>query len=161
MEHQTTRPADWMEDTLEQNGDRLLRLAIAILGSTAEAEDTVQDVFVKLVEKCPDFESSEHETAWLTRVTINLCRDRLRSQWWKKRAPLLETYPARDEEETNVLESVSALPSRYRTVIHLLYFEGYTIREIAEISGQTESTVRKQHSRAKKMLREAIGSEAT
>ena len=160
MEYQSSMPADWMEDALAQHGDRLYRLALAIVGNVAEAEDIVQDAFVKLVEKNPRFESSEHETAWLTRVTVNLCKDRLRSHRWKKTVALLDFYPAENDEESGLLDAVSSLPTKYRTVIHLFYYEGYSLKEIAELLELNEATVRQQHSRARKTLENLLKGES-
>lgn len=144
---------------VERNGDRLFRAAIAVLKSRAEAEDIVQDVFVKYFEKKPQFESGEHETAWLLRVTINMCRSRLRSGWWRLTEPLTEDYPVQDERQGEVVEAVLGLPAKYRVVIHLHYYEGYSTREIAEITGRKESTVRQQLTRARRLLGEVLEGE--
>jgi len=150
---------DWIEETVKRNGDRLLRTAIAIVGSSAEAEDIVQDVFVTLVEKRPHFESAEHETAWLIRVAVNRCKSRLRSFWWQKTVPLLDIYPAQTNEQQDIIETVFALPSKYRAVIHLYYYEGYSTKEIAEITEQNESTVRQHLTRARRMLKDFLEGE--
>ena len=153
MKNQSNRPVDWMEEIVNRNEDKLFRTAIAIMGGKADAEDILQDVFVKLFEKQPHFESAEHETAWLIRVAVNLCKSRLRSHWWKKTVPLLETYPAQTDEQQNIIETVISLPSKYRIVIHLFYYEGYSTKEIAEITKQKDSTVREQLTRARRMLK--------
>lgn len=159
MFNQSNRPVDCMEEAIKRNKDRLFRTAIAIMGGKAEAEDIVQDVFVKLFEKQSHFESMEHETAWLIRVTVNLCKNRLRSHWWKKTVPLLDTYPAQTDEQQNIMQTVLSLPSKYRIVIHLFYYEGYATKEIAEITKQKESTVREQLTRARRMLKEFLEGE--
>jgi RNA polymerase sigma-70 factor (ECF subfamily) len=161
MSNQSNRPVDWMEKTVERNESKLFRTALAIVGGKADAEDVVQDVFVKLFEKQPSFESSEHETAWLIRVAVNLCRNRLRSHWWTKTVPLLDTYPAQTGEQQEIMQTVLSLPAKYRTVIHLFYYEGYSTKEIAEITAQKESTVREQLTRARRMLRKFLEGEAT
>jgi RNA polymerase sigma-70 factor (ECF subfamily) len=148
-----------MEQTVKRHENRLLRTAAAIMGSKTDAEDIVQDAFVKLFEKQPEFESTEHETAWLVRVTVNLCKSVLRSHWWKTTVPLLDDHPAHDEEQRDVMETVLSLPVKYRTVIHLFYYEGYSTKEIAEITGRKESTVREQLTRARRMLRKFLEEE--
>ena len=153
---QSDRPVDWMEEIVKRQEDRLFRTALAIMGGKTDAEDMVQDAFVKLFEKQPNFESLEHETAWLIRVTVNLCKSRLRSHWWKTTTPLLDTCPAKSDNQQSIMESVLALPSKYRTVIHLFYYEGYSTKEIAEITKQNDSTVRNQLARARKLLKEDI-----
>jgi RNA polymerase sigma-70 factor (ECF subfamily) len=161
MYNQSSRPVDWIEETVKRRGDKLLRTAIAIMGNKAEAEDIVQDVFVKLIKKQPHFESAEHETAWLIRVTVNLCKSRLRLHWWKKTAPLLDIYPAKNNEQQEIVETVFALPSKYRTVIHLFYYEGYSTKEIAEITEQKESTVRQHLTRGRHMLKDFLEGECS
>jgi RNA polymerase sigma-70 factor (ECF subfamily) len=156
---QSNRPVDWIEETVTRNEDRMYRDALAIMGCKADAEDILQDVFIKLIEKQPCFESQEHETAWLIKVTVNLCKSRLRSHWWKKTVPLLDTYPAQTDEQQNIMQSVLALPSKYRIVIHLFYYEGYPTKEIAEMTGQKESTVREQLTRARRLLKDFLEGE--
>ena len=155
----SNRPVDQMEEIVKRNEDKLFRTAVAVMGGKADAEDAVQDVFIKLLEKQPHFESPEHETAWLIRVTVNLCRSRLRTHWWKKTVPLLDVYPAQTDEQQSIMETVIALPSKYRAVIHLFYYEGYSTKEIAEITGQKESTVREQLTRARRMLKKFMEGE--
>ncbi|MCL2215679.1 MAG: sigma-70 family RNA polymerase sigma factor [Defluviitaleaceae bacterium] len=159
MRYQSNRPVDWIEETVKRYGDKMLRTALAVVGNKADAEDIVQNVFVKLFEKQPEFESSGHESAWLIRVTVNLCKNHLRSYWWKKTVPLLETYPARTDEQENIMQTVLALPSKYRIVIHLFYYEGYSTKEIAEITEQKESTVRQLLTRARRKLKDFLEGE--
>jgi len=161
MNEQSDRSVDWIEETVTRNEDRLFRTALAILGGKADAEDIVQDVFVTLVEKQPHFVSPEHEAAWLMRVTVNACKSRLRSYWWKKSEPLLDDYPAQTDEQLDLMETVLSLPPKYRTVIHLYYYEGYSTHEIAALTDQKGSTVREQLTRARRMLRKFLEGEQT
>ena len=148
-----------MEEIVKRYEDRLFRIAIAITGSKADAEDIVQDVFMKFFVKKPQFESPEHEAAWLVRVAVNESKSRLRSAWWKKTVPLLDDYTANNVEQNEVMRHVLALSPKYRTVIHLYYYEGYKSREIAELTGQKESTVREQLTRARRLLKGFIEGE--
>jgi RNA polymerase sigma-70 factor (ECF subfamily) len=159
VNNQSNRPVDWMEEIIKQNEDKMFRTALAILGGKADAEDVVQDVFIKLFEKQPHFESPEHETAWLIRATVNLCKNFLRSHWWKKTVPLLDTYPAQTDEQQSIIETVLSLSPKYRIVIHLFYYEGYSTKEIAEITEQKESTVREQLTRARRLLKNYLDGE--
>ena len=136
-----------------------MRTAIAVLGNRAEAEDVVQDTFVRLCEHAPHFESLAHETAWLIRVAVNLCKSRLRSFWWRKSVPLLDIYPAQTDSQHELMKTVLGLPAKYRTAVHLFYYEGYSTKEIAEITAQTEAAVRQQLSRARRMLKEFLEGE--
>ncbi len=139
----------------------LYRAALAILGDCHEAEDAVQDAFLRYWERAPDFESPEHERAWLLRVLVNGCKSRLRAPWRRRTAPLLETYPAASPEEQETLEAIQALPLKERTAVHLYYYEGYHTAEIAALTGQREGTVRSQLSRARARLRVLLKGELT
>ena len=174
MENQSYRPIDyidnlpnndllarayWTEAIITKHENKLFRTALAIMGSKADAEDVVQDAFIKLFEKQYNFESAEHEAAWLIRVTVNLCKNRLRSHWWKRTVPLLDTYPAQNDDQLEMMQIVLSLPSKYRGVIHLFYYEGYSTKEIAEITEQKESTVRAQLTRARQLLKNILEGE--
>ena len=131
-----------VETLLFQYENTLYRAALAILGDAHEAEDAVQDAFLRCLEKEPDFESPAHEKAWLLRVTVNGCKSRLRSLWRRRTAPLLDTYPAAGPEEQSLMETIGKLPAKDRTVLHLYYYAGYQTAEIAEMTGWREGTVR-------------------
>ncbi len=156
MHPESIRPDDSFEALVTEYEKQLYRAALAILGNIAEAQDIVQEVFIKLYEFSGDFNSKEHQKAWLLRVTFNLCKNKLRSSWWKKSAPLLDTIPAKDEEQHDLLEYVISLPAKYRTVIHLYYYEGYSTKEIAMLTSQKESTVRSLMTRARTQLKDKL-----
>lgn len=141
-----------LETLLFQYENTLYRAALAILGDAHEAEDAVQDAFLRCLEKAPDFESPAHEKAWLLRVTVNGCKSRLRSPWRRRTAPLLDTYPAAGPEEQSLMETIGKLPAKDRTVLHLYYYEGYQTAEIAEMTGWREGTVRSRLTRARAKL---------
>ena len=159
MDNQSSLPADWMEEIISRNENHMFRTALAIIGSRADAEDIVQDAFIKLFEKQPQFESVTHETAWLIRVTVNMSKNHLRSGWWKKTVPLLESYPAENNDQRDTMQAVLSLPAKYRIVIHLFYYEGYSTKEIAGITEQKESTVREQLTRARRLLKSLLEGE--
>jgi RNA polymerase sigma-70 factor (ECF subfamily) len=142
-----------VDEILTRNLPALYRAAAAIMRNKEDAEDIVQETFLKLYEKNPPFASPAHERAWLLRVAINLCRSRLRSPWRRWRVPLLASFPAKNEDERELMQAIFALPAKYRTVIHLFYYEGYATAEIAEITAQKESTVRQQLTRARRLLK--------
>jgi len=150
---------DWAVEIVSRQQDRLFRTALVIMRNKAEAEDVLQDVFVKLVEKSPQFESQTHETAWLVKVTVNMCKSRLRSYWWKKTVPLLESYPAQSQGGYDTTQAILALPHNYRIVINLFYYQGYAVKEIAEITSRKESTVRKDLTRARRLLKDFLKGE--
>lgn len=149
-----------LEQAVLQYENTLYRTALAILVDIHEAEDAVQDTFLKYLEKAPAFESSEHEKAWLIRVAVNGCKSRLRSPWRKRSAPLLDTYPANYEGERETMEELLALPAKDRAAVHLFYYEGYQTGEIARMTGEPEGTVRSRLSRARGKLKTLLEGEA-
>ncbi len=148
-----------LEEAISTYENTLYRAALAILGDAHEAEDAVQDAFLRYWERAPDFPDAARERAWLLTVTVNGCRSRLRSPWRRRTAPLLDAYPAEDPEERELLEAVQALPPRDRAVVHLYYYEGYQTAEIAAMTGQREGTVRSRLSRARSRLRALLKGE--
>ena len=158
MAYKSYRPEDF-EAIVTKHENRLYRTALAITGNMSDAEDIVQEAFLRAYEKAPEFVSDEHEKAWLIRVTINLCNSRLRSPWRKRIVPLLESYPASEPEQHELLEQIMTLQPKYRTVIHLFYYEGYSIKDISELTGQKESTVRSHLTRARQKLKSILKEE--
>ena len=148
-----------IERVVNEYATMLLRVAYSQLNNRAEAEDTVQEVLLKYMEKAPIFQSEEHEKAWLLRVTVNHCKNHLASAWFRKRADLDESIPALDNAELEVVSAVAALPAKYRAVVHLYYFEGYSTKEIAEILHSRPNTVSSRLSRARALLAKALKEE--
>lgn len=148
-----------LERLVRQHSSTLLRAASAVLGDAEEAQDAVQDVFTKYWEKQPVFESEEHAKAWLLRVAVNNCKTRLRSPWHRRRAPLLESFPAPEPPQRVAVEAVLTLPPKERAVVHLYYYEGYKTAEIAAITGEAEGTVRSRLSRARAHLKDLLKEE--
>ena len=152
MSRTSNRPVDW-EMLVTHNETRLYRAALAILGDPQEAEDAVQDAFVRYLEKAPaDLENS---SAWLMRVLVNGCKSRLRLAW-RRVGPLPEMLPTPGPEERQELEELFALPPEDRVAIHLHYYEGYSTDEIAQILGCRPGTVRSRLSRARDRLRKLL-----
>ena len=106
-----------LEQLIERYGNTLLRTASAMLGDVQEAEDVVQETFIKYLEKQPVFESHEHAKAWLLRVTINSCKSRLRSPWRRLRAPLLESYPAPQPQQRRKLRESATRWQQLHSII--------------------------------------------
>ncbi len=133
--------------------DTVYRLALSRTKSREHAEDISQDVFVKLMQNKKKFESEEHLKAWLLRVTINLTKDLFSSHWYRTTDELDENITYEATESNGVYDAVMALPQKYRTVIHLHYFEGYRVEEIALITNSTAGTVKSQLHRGREMLK--------
>ena len=135
--------------------DLILRLSYTYLKSTHDAEDICQTVLLKLMGAPARFEGPEHERAWVIRTTANACKDVLRSGH-RRRTVGLEAAPdaaAPEEPESEVVDAVMALPCKYREAIYLHYYEGYSIREIAKLTGRSESAVSAHLSRGRAKLR--------
>ena len=152
MSRTSNRPVDW-EALVTQQENRLYRAALAILGDPHEAEDAVQDAFLRFLERAPD--DLENPGAWLTRVLVNGCKSRLRLAW-RRVGPLPETLPAPGPEERQELEELFSLPPEDRAVIHLHYYEGYSTDEIARMLSLRPGTVRSRLSRAREKLRRLL-----
>ena len=152
MPLQSNRPVDW-ERLVEENENRLYRAALAILGDPHEAEDAVQDAFVRFLERAP--EHLERPGAWLMRVLVNGCKSRLRLAW-RRVGPLPESLAEPGPEERAELEELFSLPPEDRAVIHLFYFEGYSSDEIAQMLGQRPGSIRSRLSRAREKLRKLM-----
>lgn len=139
----------------KQFTDTVYRIALHNTSNFSDAEDVTQEVFIKLLESNKAFRDSEHLKAWLIRVTINLCRDKMKKL---SRETLVESVLPynRDEEKTDVLEAVKALPEKYRNAVYLHYYEGYTAKEIGKILDAKENTVLSWLSRGRDALRKEL-----
>lgn len=145
---------------IERYGDMVRRLCLVHLKNPADTEDIFQNVFLKYVLSPVVFESPEHEKAWLIRVTINACRDLVKSFFRSRTVPLEELLdqPAPlSEEHREVLEAVLALPPKYRDAVYLHYYEGYTAAEIGKLLGKNTNTVYTLLTRAREQLRKTLG----
>lgn len=130
------------------------------LKNYADTEDIFQTVFLKYVLSSVLFESEEHEKAWFIRVTINACKDLLKSFFRSRTAPLDEIMeqPAKlPPDHREVLEAVLSLPQKYRDVVYLHYYEGYTAPQISRILGKNVNTIYTLLNRSKQLLREKLG----
>lgn len=129
------------------------RLAMVYLGRPADAEDVTQEVFLRLLHRAPAFAGEDHEKRWLLQVTANLCKDQLRSFWRKRVTELEDSLPAAAPEEREALHAVAGLPEKYRLPIHLHYYEGYSVAEIAEILKLGQSAVKMRLKRGRELLK--------
>ena len=140
--------------------DMVFRLCMVNLRNHADAEDVFQTVFLKYTLNCKPFQSAEQEKAWLIRVTLNECRDRLKSFFRKNTVPLEEAETVISPEHSIVLDAVRSLPKDYRNAVYLHYYEGYTAPEIATILNKNPNTVYTHLTRGRNMLKEILGGEA-
>lgn len=146
---------------IEQYADTVKRICVLHLKNDADTEDIFQTVFLKYALRSAPFESPEHEKAWLIRVTINACKDLLKS-FFRSRVVSLEEvqeHGVPPSGTSDMLEAVLRLPEKYRQVVYLHYYEGYTAPEIGRILGRNVNTVYTLMTRARQMLRQALGGE--
>lgn len=129
----------------EQYAGMLYRLAYARTGSRADAEDVMQEVFVRLLRARPEFRDEEHAKAWLLRVGARCAADVLRAPWRRREGPLDDGLPAP--------EPVLALPAQYRMAVHLYYYEELSVAEIAAVLAKSEGAVKSRLFRARALLR--------
>lgn len=143
-----------IEKLVLKYSNMLYKICIVMLCNEQDAQDAIQDTFCRYLEKRPDFTSEEHEKAWLIRVATNICRDMLR---FRVRHPKISiedlanclAAPAGREVLTELME----LPPKQKMVIYLHYVDGYSVREIANILGITESAVKKRMQRGREYLK--------
>lgn len=155
------------ESMYNQYATDLIRVSYYYLGNRQQAEDVTQDVFVKLILTRPQIEPGK-EKAWLLKVALNRCRDLWRSAWTKRVIlghPAFELIPAKDEMEgiadsAALAEAVHKLPSEFKEVVLLHYYQGYGISDIAQMLDIAEGTVSSRLSRARSKLRISIDGEA-
>ena len=146
---------------VEEYGDSLYRLCTVMLQNRDDAQDAVQESFLRYITKAPDFKNQEHEKAWLIRVASNVCKDMLR---YRRHSSLLSLDEIRtvstSEDNAQILGMLMMLEEKYRAVIHLHYVEGYATDEISSMLGISSAAVRKRLQRGREKLREIYEKEA-
>lgn len=171
MDTITLKADSGFDEVMEFYAPMVYRIAFARLGNRSDAEDISQDVFLRYFKAQPAFDTEEHRKAWLIRCTVNCTKNLAASAWFRHRASDagLENM-AEEEYETGfsdttadcteqtlrrsaIMDAVMSLPEKYRTVIHLFYFEDMPINEICEALGQKENTIKSRLSRARDMLK--------
>ncbi len=148
------------EMILTRFGDSILRYAYTYLHNMSDAEEVLQDTLVQFLKTAPEFESENHEKAWLLRVAANLSKNRIRYNKLRETDELNDELVAEEREDLSfVWEAVKSLPVKYREVIHLFYHEGYQTAQIAKVLGRNESTVRSDLRRGREKLKEVLKGE--
>jgi RNA polymerase sigma-70 factor (ECF subfamily) len=164
MTELSLRPRDEFDEVLERYSAMVYRLAFARVKNVHDANDITQEVFLKYVQSGKEFTEEEHRRAWLIRVTLNASKTFFFSAWNRHRAgeelPDDEGAPDKELESVDtksaVMDAVRKLPQKYRTVIHLFYYEDLSIIKICELTGQSENTVKSQLHRARNMLKVSL-----
>lgn len=155
-----------LNEAVDKYGDMVYRLAIIRTGQEADAQDVFGEVFLKLVRYHHKIQSEEHLKAWLLKVTIH-CAIKQQTSLWRKRVSYLEDTSKEtagnsdifSQEESPVVAAVMELPEKYREVIHLHYFEGYSVEEMAGILKKKAGTIKSLLSRGREQLRKKLAEE--
>lgn len=158
MDNGTSGVCGGVTEAMRLHADAVYRVLRIHLRERADVEDAFQDVFIRLMETQTVFESEEHRKAWLLRTAINRSRDFYRS-FWRRRVGSIEEMeiPWEDEREIGVMDAVLSLPPKWRDLIHLYYYEGYRVPELARMLGKKENTLHSDLHRARKALKRKLG----
>lgn len=142
---------------INRYGDTVMRICMVYLKNTADTEDIFQEVFLKYAQSDKAFDGEEHKKAWIIKVAINACKDMIKSFFRSKTTELDDSFFARknvSDETIDVLTAVLSLPQKYKTVVYLHFYEGYTAPQIGQILGKNTNSVYTLITRAKKLLKE-------
>lgn len=151
-----------VQQLIERYQNSLYAAAFNTCQNQMDAEDVVQETFVQYYTSRKEFESEQHIRAWLLRVVINKARNINRTFWKKNKCSLedyMETLTFPDSQSRDLFEEVMKLPDKYRIVIHLFYYEDYSVWEIADILRLSESNVKVRLSRGRALLRDSLKEE--
>lgn len=144
------------ERIVRKHMDTIYRIAVSYTKNPADADDIVQQTFVKLLSRRDSFADAEHEKRWLIRVCVNECNSFF-SSFWRKNVDSMDAISKEPEftmkESSDLYEAIKQLPQKCSIVVYLFYYEGYSTKEIAEILHIREATVRTRLVRARKLLR--------
>ena len=157
MINQSQARGDLVNEIITEYADMVLRIAYIHTKNHASAEDVFQETFIQLFRSSVVFDNEEHVRAWLIRVTTNISINLLNSAWHKKTVKLPDNLQCEEKKQNSeVVEAVKSLPPKYRTVIHLYYFEDMPIAEIATALTIKENTIKSQLLRARKLLKKKL-----
>lgn len=156
MLQQSVRPTETdLERMVDIYGNMLFRICFVILCNQHDAEDAVQETFIKYLTKSPTFRDVEHEKAWLITVATNHCKNKRRFNFMHKHMNIsdLQLF-SKNEENYGLLDLLMKLPDKHKIVLLLYYVEGYRVEEVATILSITESAVKKRLQRGRELIRE-------
>lgn len=159
------RSEEEVRNAIHLYGDSVKRVCMVYLKNSTDTEDIFQNVFIKYATRSPQFESDEHEKAWVLRVAINECKDFLKSFYKRNIMPtrpdllIHQQTTSLSTERSKVLEAVLSLPRRYREVIYLFYYEDYSAVKIAEVLNKNANTIYTRLARGRDMLKAELGDE--
>jgi RNA polymerase sigma-70 factor (ECF subfamily) len=153
----SSEPKNNIRRVVSEYSKNIIRIAFTYVKNIPDAEDIAQEVFLTYFTKHPVFTEDEHEKAWLIRVTINKSKNYIKARWFKERNPLPEDLSYLPEEEDAVLAAVLEMEEKYRIPIHLHYYEGYSIQEIATLLHTKPATIGTRLARGRNLLKAKLG----
>jgi RNA polymerase sigma factor, sigma-70 family len=146
-------------DIYNRHVNTIYRVCYIYMKNKHDTEDMVQNTFIKLMNNKKKFETIEHEKAWLITTATNNCKNNIK-HWWKKNINIDYMEEASDElKSDNTIHLILTLPNKYKSVIYMYYYEGYSTIEIAQILNMKEATVRSNLSRGRLLLKDIIRGE--
>jgi len=147
-----------VENAMNRFSTDVYRMAYARTGNKSDAEDITQDTFIKYMKETKPFSDENHVKAWLLRVAINSSKNLVTSAWHRKNTSMdaADLMSTAIEDKSDVYYAVLKLPEKYRIVVHLYYYEGYSVEEIANILSAKDSTVKSWMRRARMRLKELL-----
>ncbi len=144
-------------DLYEKYYEMVWRICLVRFGNSHDAYDAAQETFVRLISYTKSFHSEEHEKAWLIRTAVNYCKDVMKSSYRKREFCLDAGKPSEEvdvpDEYSEVYEAMMGLPEKYRVILYLYYYEGYSLKEIAGMMKMNASTLRSRFAKAKELMK--------
>lgn len=148
---------------VREYSDTVLRVAYTYLKNKADAEDVMQDLFLNIIDKNPEFNDKKHEKLWIIRSTVNLCKNRVSSFWNKHKCSIDDVREMsvcdNYNKDSDVFKAVMDMPEKYRIAVYMFYYEGYSTAEISKITGKNDATVRSYLRRARERLKNVLKEE--
>ncbi|MCI5774390.1 MAG: sigma-70 family RNA polymerase sigma factor [Erysipelotrichaceae bacterium] len=151
-----------LKQAIDKYGDMVKRICMVHLKNHADMEDIFQNVFLRYYQDDTDFVSEEHEKAWMIKVTINACKDLLKSFFHRQMVPLddyINSYGTTNDEHKHVLSCLLQLPPKYKLTLYLYYYEGYKVEEIAKILKKKPASIYSLLQRGRMMMKDVLSDE--
>ncbi len=146
------------ESVYERNVDSVYKISYMYVKNKSDAEDLVQNTFMKYLKSNPEFSNLSHEKAWFIVTTSNTAKNHFKT-WWNRNAVITYEHEKGVVDSTNeTLEYVLNLPNKYKEIVYMFYYEGYTTKEISSMINKNESTIRTDLSKARNLLKQKMGS---
>lgn len=149
-----------LEKALEIHRNSVYRLAVSYLKNAADSEDITQEAFIKLYMRRSPFEDDDLTRAWLLRVTANLCKNRLRSPWRKRRCDMPEEMPEAagisPQERQELKSALESLSPENRAVIYLFYYEGLSAEMTGKALGLSVTAVTSRLQRSREAMKKFL-----